>query len=118
MEINSAPDLGTSVRLLFAAADRKGSVVERQIESAQARPRLRLLLVDPVARGRGLGTKLTDECVRFARACSYRGITLWTHSVLTAARHVYEQAGFRPTSSEKRKSFGRDVVSEYWDLKF
>jgi DNA-binding MarR family transcriptional regulator/ribosomal protein S18 acetylase RimI-like enzyme len=80
--------------------------------------RLRLLLVDPVARGRGLGTKLTDECVRFARACGYRGITLWTHSVLTAARLIYERAGFRLTSSEKRKSFGQDVVSEYWDLKF
>jgi GNAT superfamily N-acetyltransferase len=75
-----------------------------------------LLLVDPAARGRGLGTKLTDECVRFARGCGYRGITLWTHSVLTAARHVYEQAGFRLTSSEKRKSFGQDVVSEYWDM--
>ncbi len=80
--------------------------------------RLRLLLVDPVARGRGLGTRLTDECVRFARECGYQGITLWTHSVLTAARHVYHQAGFRLTSSEKRKSFGKDVVSEYWDLKF
>ncbi|MBX9845815.1 MAG: bifunctional helix-turn-helix transcriptional regulator/GNAT family N-acetyltransferase [Xanthobacteraceae bacterium] len=80
--------------------------------------RLRLLLVDPVARGRGLGTRLTDECVRFARACGYRGITLWTHSVLTAARHVYGKAGFILTSSEKRKSFGKPVVSEIWDLKF
>lgn len=79
--------------------------------------RLRLLLVDPLARGRGLGTRLTDECVRFARACGYRGITLWTHSVLTAARHVYGKAGFTLTSSEKRKSFGSDVVSEIWDLR-
>jgi DNA-binding MarR family transcriptional regulator/GNAT superfamily N-acetyltransferase len=78
--------------------------------------RLRLLLVDPAARGRGLGTRLTDECVRFARQSGYRSITLWTHSVLTAARHVYERAGFRLTSSEKRRSFGQDVVSEYWDL--
>ena len=78
--------------------------------------RLRLLLVDPVARGRGLGTRLTDECVRFARDAGYRRITLWTHKVLTAARHVYQQAGFRLTSSEKRKSFGQDVVSEYWDM--
>jgi len=88
------------------------------VKDTEAIARLRLLLVDPVARGRGLGTKLTDECVRFARGCGYQGITLWTHSVLTAARHVYEQAGFRLTSSEKRKSFGKDVVSEYWDLKF
>ena len=87
------------------------------VKDTETVARLRLLLVDPVARGRGLGTKLTDECVRFARACGYRGITLWTHSVLTAARHIYERAGFRLTSSEKRKSFGQDVVSEYWDLK-
>ena len=80
--------------------------------------RLRLLLVDPVARGRGLGTRLTAECVRFAHQSGYRGITLWTHEVLTAARHTYERAGFRLTSSEKRKSFGQNVVSEYWDLKF
>jgi DNA-binding MarR family transcriptional regulator/GNAT superfamily N-acetyltransferase len=78
--------------------------------------RLRLLLVDPMARGRGLGTRLTAECVRFARQAGYRSITLWTHSVLTAARHVYERAGFCLTSSEKRKSFGQDVVSEHWDL--
>jgi DNA-binding MarR family transcriptional regulator/GNAT superfamily N-acetyltransferase len=79
--------------------------------------RIRLLLVDPVARGRGLGTRLTGECVRFAKAAGYRGITLWTHSVLTAARHVYSKAGFTLTSSEKRKSFGKHVVSEIWDLK-
>jgi DNA-binding MarR family transcriptional regulator/GNAT superfamily N-acetyltransferase len=78
--------------------------------------RLRLLLVEPVARGRGLGTRLTQECVRFARRCGYRRITLWTHSVLTTARHIYEQAGFRLTSSEPRHSFGQDVVAEYWDL--
>jgi GNAT superfamily N-acetyltransferase len=80
--------------------------------------RIRLLLVDPAARGRGLGTRLTDECVRFAKAAGYRGITLWTHSVLAAARHVYGKAGFTLTSSEKRKSFGKSVVSEIWDLKF
>ena len=79
--------------------------------------RLRLLLVDPIARGCGLGARLTDECIRFARLCGYRSITLWTHSVLTAARHIYSKAGFTLTSSEKRKSFGKNVVSEIWDLK-
>ena len=78
--------------------------------------RLRLLLVDPVARGRGVGRRLTEECIRFARRCGYRSITLWTHQVLTAARHIYERAGFRLTSSEARRSFGCDVVSEHWDL--
>ena len=79
--------------------------------------RIRLLLVDPVARGRGVGMRLTEECLRFAKACGYRSVTLWTHSVLTAARHIYSKCGFALTSSERRKSFGKPVVSEIWDLK-
>ena len=86
------------------------------VKDSETVARLRLLLVDPVARGRGLGTRLTDECIRFARKRGYRSVTLWTHQVLTAARHVYERAGFRLTSSERRRSFGTDVVSEHWDL--
>jgi DNA-binding MarR family transcriptional regulator/N-acetylglutamate synthase-like GNAT family acetyltransferase len=78
--------------------------------------RIRLLLVDPKARGHGLGHRLVAECVTFARDAGYRRVTLWTHSVLTAARHVYEKAGFALTSSEKRRSWGKDVVAEYWDL--
>jgi DNA-binding MarR family transcriptional regulator/N-acetylglutamate synthase-like GNAT family acetyltransferase len=86
------------------------------VKDTEAVARLRLLLVEPVARGRGLGTRLTDACTRFARERGYRSITLWTHKVLTAARHVYERAGFRLTSSEARRSFGKNVVSEHWDL--
>jgi DNA-binding MarR family transcriptional regulator/GNAT superfamily N-acetyltransferase len=78
--------------------------------------RLRLLLVDPKARGLGLGARLVHECVRFARAAGYKKITLWTHSVLSAARHVYEKAGFKLTASEPRHTWGKDVVAEYWDL--
>ena len=78
--------------------------------------RVRLLLVDPKARGLGIGARLVDECVRFARKAGYKKITLWTHSVLTAARHIYEKAGFKLTGSEPHKSWGRPVVSEYWDL--
>jgi DNA-binding MarR family transcriptional regulator/GNAT superfamily N-acetyltransferase len=78
--------------------------------------RLRLLLIDPKARGLGLGTRLVDECVTFARQAGYKKMTLWTHSVLTAARHIYEQAGFTLTASEPRRSFGADVVAEFWDL--
>jgi DNA-binding MarR family transcriptional regulator/GNAT superfamily N-acetyltransferase len=78
--------------------------------------RLRLLLVEPSARGLGLGTRLTDECIRFACARGYHKMTLWTHSVLTAARTVYARAGFTLTSSEPKQSFGCDVVSEHWDL--
>jgi DNA-binding MarR family transcriptional regulator/GNAT superfamily N-acetyltransferase len=78
--------------------------------------RLRLLLVDPKARGLGLGQRLVDECVRFARQAGYKKMTLWTHSVLTAARRCYEKAGFTLTSSEPKHSWGKDVVAEYWDL--
>jgi DNA-binding MarR family transcriptional regulator/GNAT superfamily N-acetyltransferase len=78
--------------------------------------RIRLLLVDPKARGLKLGTHLVDECIGFARSAGYQKITLWTHSVLTAARHIYQKAGFTLTSSEQRVSFGKPVVSEHWDM--
>jgi DNA-binding MarR family transcriptional regulator/GNAT superfamily N-acetyltransferase len=80
--------------------------------------RIRLLLVDPKARGLGLGRHLTDECIRFARDAGYRKMTLWTHSALTAARHIYQRAGFKLTRSEQHESWGRPVVSEHWDLEF
>jgi DNA-binding MarR family transcriptional regulator/GNAT superfamily N-acetyltransferase len=79
--------------------------------------RLRLLLVDPKARGLKLGARLVDECVKFARKAGYKSMTLWTHENLTAARAVYAKAGFTLTSSEKKKSFGKDVVAEYWDMR-
>jgi DNA-binding MarR family transcriptional regulator/GNAT superfamily N-acetyltransferase len=78
--------------------------------------RVRLLLVDPKARGLGLGARLVEECVNFAREAGYKRVTLWTHSILAAARHIYEKAGFTLTSSEKRHTWGKDVVAEYWDL--
>ena len=79
--------------------------------------RIRLLWSIPKARGLKLGTRLVDECIRFARRAGYEKITLWTHSVLTAARHIYQKAGFKLTSSEERVSFeSGSVVSEYWDL--
>jgi DNA-binding MarR family transcriptional regulator/GNAT superfamily N-acetyltransferase len=78
--------------------------------------RLRLLLVDPKARGLKLGARLVEECVKFSRKAGYRSMTLWTHENLTAARAVYAKAGFTLTSSEKKKSFGQNVVAEYWDM--
>jgi DNA-binding MarR family transcriptional regulator/GNAT superfamily N-acetyltransferase len=78
--------------------------------------RIRLLLLEPQVRGIGLGARLVDECIRFARRAGYKKITLWTHSVLTAARHIYEKAGFKLTRTERHKSWGRAVVSEFWDL--
>ena len=78
--------------------------------------KLRLLLVEPSARGLGLGTRLVDECVRFARRAGYRSIVLWTQSELAAARRIYERSGFRLIARQSHRSFGRDLVAETWQL--
>lgn len=78
--------------------------------------RLRLLLVEPSARGLGLGKRLVEECIAFARAAGYHKIGLWTNSVLDAARHIYRQQGFKMIREEKHHSFGHDLVGETWEL--
>jgi DNA-binding MarR family transcriptional regulator/N-acetylglutamate synthase-like GNAT family acetyltransferase len=77
--------------------------------------KLRLLLVDPAGRGQGLGRRLVDECISFARACGYRKITLWTQSILIAARKIYQDTGFVLVKSEPHRSFGQDLVGETWE---
>ena len=86
------------------------------VKDAPGVARLRLLLVEPNARGLGLGARLTEECIRFARAAGYKKIVLWTHSNLTAARHVYRNAGFRLVRTERHKSWSRPVISEHYEL--
>ena len=75
---------------------------------------LRLLLVEPAARGSGLGQRLVDECLRFAKPAGYRRIMLWTQANLAPARHIYEKAGFRLVRSEPNREFGEGLVSEIW----
>jgi len=79
---------------------------------------LRLLYVEPSARGLGIGARLIDECLRFARRARYRKITLWTQSELLAARHLYEKAGFELVAEQRHRSFSRDdLVADTWELK-
>ena len=86
--------------------------VRRDDETAQ----LRILLVDPAVRGLGIGARLVEECIRFARGAGYRSLVLWTNDVLASARRIYEAVGFELVDEERHHSFGHDLVGQTWRL--
>ena len=99
-------------------AEKDGSIVGSVflVRHTEDIAKLRLLLVEPSARGLGLGGRLVQECIDFARAAGYRQITLWTQAELHAARHIYKKAGFHRTGVEKHNHFGPEMVGEVWDM--
>jgi len=100
-------------------AERDGEIVGSVfcVRKSKSVAQLRLLYVEPSTRGSGLGSRLVNECIAFARSQGYRKLTLWTNSILDSARRIYERAGFKLVAQEKHHSFGKDLVGQNWDLK-
>lgn len=99
-------------------AERNGEIVGAIfcVRKSDTVAQLRLLYVEPTARGLGIGTRLVDECLAFARSKGYRKMVLWTNSVLHSARRIYEAKGFHLAKKERHHSFGKNLVGQYWEL--
>jgi GNAT superfamily N-acetyltransferase len=99
-------------------AERDGEVVGSVllVKDSEKTAKLRLLYVEPKARALGIGSRLVNECIGFARRAGYHKITLWTNGVLVSARRIYQAAGFRLIQEEPHHSFGQDLVGQYWEL--
>src|ERR687889_1379134 len=97
-------------------AERDGEIVGCVflVRESEEIAKLRVLLVEPKARGLGVGSRLVEECIKFARRTGYRKITLWTYSALESARHIYEKNGFQIVKQENRHDFGHDLTSQIW----
>ena len=103
-------------RCWFAEIDRRIAGTVFLVRSSENVGQLRLMLVEPDARGNGIGTRLIQECLEFARVAGYSTVKLWTNSVLVDASRLYEKAGFRLVESEPYQAFGHDLVSEFWEI--
>lgn len=99
-------------------AERDGEILGAVfvVAASDEEAKLRMLYVEPAARGLGVGRRLVEEWVRFARGAGYRRMSLWTNDVLVAARKLYETVGFTLVRSEAHHSFGKDLVGEFWEM--